>query len=192
MKPWTLYSHLYKNFRLHWPFVWLLNREKANLSALIAGLPSQNWTILDIGSGVGHSLNLIQGQKLLIGLDFNKNMAKSAAQEGTPMIVADATRLPIKAGSISLFQAIGLSEYLKNLDTLFDEITYAGKTQPCFHLLFTSSPFSVFSLMRKLTGHRIYMRNADMVTKIAESKGFQLVGTTEMFSQDAFLFRKNG
>jgi ubiquinone/menaquinone biosynthesis C-methylase UbiE len=190
MNTWNFYARFYRNYRTFWPFNWILHKEKANLLELLKLLPSEDWIILDIGCGVGDSLNLVSNIKMLIGLDSNKKMAQSAAQKHSAIIIADAIHLPFKTHSISLFQMIGISEYLQNIHILFDECAQLGQSQLPFYILTTSSPRSLFNFIRKLTGHKIFIRKAKDIIQIAESKGLELVGYKSRFSQDAYLFKK--
>jgi trans-aconitate methyltransferase len=191
MNTWNFYSHLYEKYRSSWPFNWLLQKEKAQLLELIELLPFEKWTILDLGCGTGDSLNLILDRKMLMGLDSNKKMARIAAQKHFPIMIAEVTHLPIKPHSISLFQLIGVSEYLKNLCTLFDEFAQVGRSHPSFYVLMTSSPQSFITQLRKLTGHKIYVRKSKDIAKIARSRGFNLVKHIGSFSQDSYLFKSS-
>jgi ubiquinone/menaquinone biosynthesis C-methylase UbiE len=187
MKLWSFYAIIYNKWRLCWPLCQILNREKINLKKLLTLLPQEEWDICDIGSGVGHSLDLVTKSRKMIAVDVTFKMAQILHQKGLTVIVADGLQLPFQAGSFSLIQVIGVSEYIHDLSLLFRELSRIGQAR--LYILFTSSPLSMITLARYLTGHKIYPRKFHSVVTLASSLDYQLIGHTNTISQEAYLFK---
>ncbi|MBN2413586.1 class I SAM-dependent methyltransferase [candidate division KSB1 bacterium] len=190
MNLWNLKAPLYNLFRKPWPLNRILGRETENIKTLLQLIPPQEGTALDIGCGTGRSIKLYKGSINFIGLDGSFNMAKQASQNTNyPVVVADALRPPFSANSFSLVTAVGLLEYLDDLETFFANC--AAVLKQGGHLLVTGSPSGLFTSLRRVGGTKIHPRKADVIIEAAERYNFKLVGKKSCFSQDVFLFRVN-
>jgi len=186
MNIWNLKAPFYNLFRKPWPLSRILGRETENSKELLRLVPQREGTGLDIGCGAGNSLNIPGGKVELIGLDGSFVMAKQAAQNtNCPLVVADALSLPFSANCFYLITAIGLLEYLVDIEAFFANCAVVLK--PGGHLLVTSSPPGLFTTLRRAGGNKIHPRKTDAVIETAGRFHFSLVQKKSCFSQDVFL-----
>jgi len=189
MKLWDFYAVIYRSLRAQWPFSALLRKEKKQLTNLARLLPAVDDIVLDVGCGVGHSVDLVPGMKFVVGVDSSTSMAKKTHEKGVPVVVAEAQRLPIKHQSVLCIQAIGVSEYISDLAAFFKECVQIVRLPG--YVLLTSSPVSVISFLRRFAGHKIFIRQDATVIAAARGGGFQLVAQKKLASQHAFLFGRH-
>jgi len=187
MNLWNLKAPLYNLFRKPWPLSRILGRETENIQELLRLFPQQEGSGLDIGCGTGRSMQLIAGTKKMLGFDGSFVMAKQAVQNTNhPVVVADALTLPFSAKSFSLITAIGLLEYLDDIEDFFAGC--AAVLKPDGYMLVTSSPPGLFTSLRRASGNRINPRKADAVIETAGRFHFALIKKKFCFSQEVFLF----
>jgi SAM-dependent methyltransferase len=174
--------------RFLWPFNRIVKKEYANVR-LLAGLMTQKEGIgLDIGCGVGHSFQLMTTTKT-IGLDKDRKMARLVRKTcRTPLVIADAVLLPFREGSLCAVNAIGLTEYLSDLKVFLKEIEHVG-TEDC-EVILTSSPFTLFSRLRRLLSPSVHIRTSDELCRLAACCHLIPVEVLHTFSQDALLLRR--
>ena len=189
MKLWDLRAHVYDWFRRPWPLNDILQRETRNIRALLNAVTLQPAAVvLDMGCGVGHSSGLVSA-RFLIALDRSPQMVRKTRQKtGVVAVVAKAEQVPIKAGAIDLFLAVGLTEYLKKPDRLFSQLAFAGK-QNCYAVV-TFSPPNLFTFLRIFLGTRIYPRRPDRIYSLCQKYGFAVLAEKHFFTQTAFLLQK--
>ena len=93
--------------------------------ALPKHLKQQQALILDIGTGIGYSLELanevLKGDATLIGSDLSIN-ALRRAKVHAPVFCADATRLPVKDGVIDNILCLDVIEHIPHRQELFNEL----------------------------------------------------------------------
>ena len=187
MNLWNLKAPLYNLFRKPWPLNRILRCETKNIQSLLRLVPQQDLVALDIGCGAGSSIKLLNGKIKAIGLDGSFNMAKQAFQNtNCPVVVADSLALPFAANAFNLITAIGLLEYLEDIEAFFS--FSAAALIPGGYLLVTSSPPGLFTTLRRVGGNKIHPRKADFIIDSAERCNLNLVDKKSCFSQDVFLF----
>lgn len=186
MNRWNLKSLIYHRIRSFGPLKYILKKEHDNITRLLNGI--QIKLSLDIGCGTGHSILLITSCNNKIGIDKNLNMAKKALKNSNaPIVVADTRFLPFRNKIFDFFTMIGVSEYLENLDILFQELDRTGV--PHYFLLITISPPSIFTKLRGMTGHKLYPRNSNFKNDLKNS-GYHIVDSQTCYSQVAFLTQR--
>ncbi len=107
----------------------------------------EGWT-LDLGAGSGGVWLFSSPPQKLIALDF---APRTASPETYPhRLTADAAILPLKKGSITTILALGLLEYLGNLESALCE--WRRVCNPEARLLISNSPPSIPNRVRKWIG----------------------------------------
>ena len=162
----------------------ILERENRGISTL-----TENFTktepILDLGSGTGNSSTLLPHFDI-VSTDYSFSMCKTLNREDT--ICCNALNLPFLDSSFNNILAIGVSEYIEDLTPLVLEIKRVLKSNGS--VVFTSSPKSLFTQLRKLSGNRIYPRDSRYITNLFKNEGFSLVRSNEIvMTQDQYLFK---
>jgi SAM-dependent methyltransferase len=166
--------------------IWL--KEQRAAQELLQMLPPLSGVTMDLGCGTGDSFFPATADLKLIGLDRSPDRLKKARRTMRhSLLAADVRYLPCKNRSIVLFTAIGLAEYLRDLNPLIREVTRTA--QPGAFLLLTSSPGNLFGLARMPLGERIFMRRADKVSGLFTRQGFAMLAHRHLATQDLFLLR---
>jgi predicted TPR repeat methyltransferase len=189
MNLWNVRAVFYDVLRQLWPWNRILEVETRNLKQLINQLPRKPEQIVDIGCGTGIALNLVGENCRIAGIDQSRTMAKIAYKKSMPVAIGVAESLPFKKARIDFFLAIGIAEYISDLESLLQEI--ASLAAPDSYLLLTSSPKNWFTIVRGITAVRIIGRTAQQVIDAAAQYGFLLIEKKSCISQDAFMFIKN-
>lgn len=101
------------------------------------------WT-LDLGAGSGGIWQFTPPPQKLIALDFAPQIA--SLKTYSHRFTADASYIPFKNGSISTIVALGLLEYISDLDTTFRE--WRQTCQTGGSLLLSNSPPSLPNKLR--------------------------------------------
>lgn len=191
MNLWNIKAPLYHLFRKPWPLSFIHKRERQNLLALAAQLPPLTGIGLDVGCGTGDSLQLAPPGLQMIGIDASFNMTRQTYQkQHVPVVVAEATHLPVSPESCAFIMAIGLLEYLDALPAFFGNCSAA--LQPDGFLLVTSSPAGAFTSGRKIGGSKIIARTAFEIIAYCRQFGLECVDIKTFFPQEAFLLKKIG
>jgi ubiquinone/menaquinone biosynthesis C-methylase UbiE len=187
---WSLKAKFYRTLRTNFPFNFILKKENKKLESILGSIGISNKKTLDLGTGTGNVLQYLVDSKLTIGIDFTFSMLQSMRQyyPETNLLQANAIALPIKHGSLELVTAVGLSEYLKNVEPLFKETCQVLKKNG--FLLLTFSPRGIWSRLRLLLGHKIYPRTFADLDAIAKSEGFQIIKNSNSIMQSQVLFQK--
>ena len=188
---WSLKAKFYRTLRTNFPFNFILKKENKKLESILGLIGISNKKTVDLGTGTGNVLQYLVDSKLTIGIDFTFSMLQSMRQyyPETNLLQANAIALPIKHGSLELVTAVGLSEYLKNVEPLFKETCQVLKKNG--FLLLTFSPCGIWSRLRLLLGHKIYLRTFADLDAIAKSEGFQIIKNSHSLMQAQVLFQKN-
>lgn len=189
MTNWAPRLIFYKHFRSLWPFGWILRRETARIVALLPTASIPDGWILDAGCGAGHSSQIIRERfHRIVGLDRDIVMLRQARMV-TPFVTSGSLPLlPFHSRKFTLMLCVGVSEYLSDLHAVFREFGRVGHDNAL--LLLTSSPFTLFSVLRMLSGPRLFMRRKEDILSIAAAARWQVCGLSTGLSQDVFLFQK--
>lgn len=165
---------------------WIIDAERRNIQQLLAGLKPGR--VLDIGSGTGATLDLLPARDLLVAVDRSPVMLKRIPRDGSVRIAAAAAKaLPFADRSFDLVTLIGVSEYLKRLNPMLREA--ARILHPGGHLLLTSSPPSIWTVLRLILGNRLHPRTRAEIIRHAEKKEFRLMDSAKSLMQEQFLFQ---
>jgi len=165
---------------------WILKGEKDNLRELLSGI-SPN-CILDIGTGTGSTLDLLPETDICFGIDSSLPMLMKTPESHIFFkIAAQAEQLPFKRDSFDLITVIGVCEYIRNLNILYNEGASVLKTNG--YLLLTGTPPSIWTSLRKGLGNRIYARTSESITLKAEKHGFKLVAAKKSLMQEQLLYQ---
>ena len=187
---WGLKAQLYRIFRSWFPFNIILKRENQNLKLLLQSFETKGKKVIDLGSGTGNVLQFFQDADQLWGIDITLEMLRIAKQlfPDAVLVQANVSQLPLKKESFDVVTAVGVSEYLKNPEPLFEETRRILKSTG--HLLITYSPSGIWTGFRSLLGHRIYPGKLEQIKATGERTDFQFVKQTHSFMQCQVLFQK--
>jgi len=188
MSIWDFKATLYKYFRMHFIFRFILENEYLRLKKLLSQLPPGKKRVLDIGTGMGNALFFVSNDHLLLGLDRSFKMLQLARKRiEASFIQADANRLPLKSKTFDLILGIGIMEYLSHLDKFFHEICRIINLGG--FLVVTFSPPNLLTYLRTLLGHRIYPLRFGQFKELAEDHGFQILNRTRSLMQEQYLLK---
>jgi len=189
MNLWNIKSHIY-SLRTSSFFAWILNTEKNNLRELVRKVDNIPGMILDIGTGIGHTLDILPDAKQIICLDRSVGMLNKVnhKKQLNLKLAADAFYLPFKDNSFSFVSCIGVSEYLTNLIFLYLEVNRILKDNGYF--LTTISPPKLWNGLRRFSGNRLYTVSAKFAQDTAHNTGFEEMGKLHSLMQCQYLFKK--
>jgi len=187
---WNLKTKLYRCVRISFPFNIILKRENKRLESILCDIEINNKKVVDLGTGTGNVLKYFSNSNLVLGIDLTFSMLQVTRQlyPGIKLIQADALKLPVKTDSVELITAIGLSEYLSDIESLFMEAHRLLKADG--FLLLTFSPGGIWTSLRLLLGYPIYPRTLNELISIASSERFRLIKDTHSVMQVQVLFQK--
>lgn len=187
---WSLKAKFYRSLRSSFPFNFILKEENKKLELILGSIEVRNKTIVDLGTGAGNVLQYLVDSKLTIGIDFTFSMLQSTRQSypGVYLLQTNTMALPIKNNSIEVVTAVGVSEYLNNIELFFKETFRILKNDG--FLVLTFSPRGIWSRLRLLLGHAIYTRTLTDLITIAKSERFQIIKNSNSLMQSQVLFQK--
>ena len=134
--------------------------EKASLESLLRRF-SEARSVLEVGCGTGHFVRWFEQQELMaVGLDISAPMLRKARAgsglNGTPLVQADAYRLPFADGAFDLAAFITTIEFLEaSPEALAEAVRVASRGL----LLGVLNRWSALALRRRLVGlfrHNVY------------------------------------
>ncbi|MBM3326930.1 MAG: class I SAM-dependent methyltransferase [Calditrichaeota bacterium] len=131
-------------------------------------LPGQGW-ILDIGAGNGQFWNFVeQNPAKLILLDI----AAGALQAATfrLKVIAEAGHLPVRPGAAEGLIAMGISEYIEDLETTLTE--WRQSVKPGGRLLLTWSAPTAANYLRRFWNMNLYLRTNDEIHSMLTRAGW--------------------
>ncbi len=187
---WAMTARCYERFRGLFPFNLILKAENRQLQALLESIELVDKIVVDLGTGTGNALQFCNADDLAIGIDANFTMLQFARKNRPNcfFIQAEASALPLKSGLANLVLAIGLSEYLNDLESLFEEIARISSNGAW--CIFTYSPISMMTHVRTLLGHKIYPRRLEDIARIARLWNFKITKQARSWMQGQILFQK--
>jgi ubiquinone/menaquinone biosynthesis C-methylase UbiE len=127
--------------------------EKGSLARLLAHFSGAR-SVLEVGCGTGHFTRWLKGQRLMaVGLDLSAPMLRQArarsAPDGTPLVRADAYRLPFADGAFDLVAFITTIEFL---DAPSEALAEAIRVASRGLLLGVLNRWSILALRRRVIG----------------------------------------
>ena len=189
MTLWNIRAPFYKWFRAIYPFNLVLQKETENIKELLYNIDINSGIGIDIGCGIGNSLQLV-GQNLnMVGLDSSFKMAQKSRAFNHNIILGRAEYLPLKNQSVNVILIVGVLEYIEDVNQFFKELSRVGTDKS--YVLITSSPPNVYTMLRSLTGIKLRPRNPEDINNMASTFNFTVIDWKKQFSQHAFLLQKN-
>jgi len=186
---WHVKSKFYRATRKRFPFNLILKGENKKLNILLDLVDTKGKIILDLGTGTGNVLQFLNDAHVVFAIDSNYSMLQVTKRlyPNVVLIQADALKLPVKSNSIHIITAIGLSEYVGEIESLFKEI-FQAQLKDSF-LVLTFSPRGFWTRLRSVLGHSIYPGTLNDMAKIARKEHFQMVNNRRTLMQEQVLFR---
>lgn len=197
MNIWNLKSILYHYFRESFPFKQILDAENSNFRKLLQAVPFHPGVVVDIGSGTGNILKQVTSfwgeaseRQIILAVDRACKMIQLISKTGVACpLIADACLLPIKNETSDLVCAIGITEYLSDLELFIREVARISK--PGAWIVVSVSPQNLFFYLRKLHLSALYVHSAESILEIMENQGFALEKQSKTLMQTQFLFQKS-
>ncbi len=190
---WASKTKQFEIFRDLYPFNKILEKENANLKSLLNKIPIKNKLVLDMGTGTGNVLQMLDksNQENISGIDFTYSMLKANKKSfpAVHLIQADVSCLPVKTNSVEVITAVGLAEYFNNIIPIFEESGRILKDEGW--LIITFSPKNIWNWLRVILGHAIYTKNIDQIKSVAKFCRFQICESRESLMQQQLLFKKS-
>ena len=144
---------------------------------------------LDLGTGIGDSLHLLNAFTNRILLDFSYDMiSRVNFRESDTCLVANVNILPFKKKNFDLITCIGVSEYILEKEILLRQIYQF--LSPEGYSLITFSPPKAINKMRSLLGNRIYPIKGSTTHDLIAAQGFFLVRYVKTKMQSQYLLQK--
>ena len=167
----------------------ILEREKQNLRELALAADPVKGLMLDVGTGIGHTLDVLPDPEKTICLDASREMLKKlrCCHDNT-LLCADAESLPFQHASFSFVSCIGVCEYIPDLYTLFQSLNRVLVSRG--FLLITTAPDNFCSTCRRLLGHSLYTLTSEDVIQTAGMFGLRVLQQRCALMQNQFLFCK--
>ncbi len=125
--------------------------------------------IIDFGAGNGEFWNLLKIDKDLVFID-NLNIFENRLAN---RIVANANQPPIKSKKASAIVALGLIEYIDDIDELFK--AWRLIAAPAAKLLLSNSPPIFVNLLRKYSDLKAIPRSDEAIWENLEKNGWQVL-----------------
>jgi len=187
---WQLKAKLYDSVRNWFPFSLILKAENRKVAALIESIELRQRNVVDLGTGTGNGLPLFAAANYVVALDLSYHMLRAARRNfgNVKFIQADCNRSPFKSGVFDVISAIGLSEYLSDIEAFFAESFRLLKKDG--FLLMTCAPPGLWTRLRLFLGHVIYPRTIESLQSIGKKKGFRVIRISASFMQSQLLFQK--
>lgn len=187
---WDVREKLYRIFRHRFPFHFIIQQEGDNIERMLNSIESDGKKYVDLGTGSGNALKFFKHTPVSLGVDFTFSMLRRARQlhPDVFMIQADAISLPLQNGSVEISSAIGLIEYIKDIDLFLDEVHRIMINSGIF--LFTFSPPGIITNIRSMFGNRVYPRTVEQILEVIRRIGFQVMNIEHSFMQWQILTKK--
>jgi ubiquinone/menaquinone biosynthesis C-methylase UbiE len=187
MECWDVKALFYRFVRSLPPWRIIFNREKAAIQKLLEDGSIHPSFVLDVGTGVGSSLDVFHGDVSVIGLDRSYDMLKRVRRRAFTGVVGDACYLPFRDGIASFVSAVGLTEYVADKEQFIAEMRRVLRGGG--FLLVTISPHGFWNALRNVSGSWIYpIRSKNWLTMM-DKGGFVPIGRDRTFLQMQYLYR---
>ena len=183
---WRIKAPLYSAWRRLPVVRRVLQVEMHSLRALLQSLPAIPERHLDLGTGTGDTLEIFGKNSKRVHLDISTAMLEKVGL--SPKMRAYAEHLPFVDRSFGIVSAIGLSEYLENLELMLDEV--ARVLEPSGYFLLTSSPTTMANHLRRALGHRLFLRSNDNVRDKFQQSGWIIIAESHSWLQAQWLLQK--
>ena len=166
----------------------IFRSEIQNLRALIFKSSIPYTKVLDIATGTGSSLSIIQNPCSVFAIDHSLNMLRRAKKNFPIMAInGDAACLPFKDHTFPIILSIGLTEYLADKTRFFQEIIRV--LHPTGYFLVTISQPNLLNYLRNLLGNRIHTMRKDYWETTVDETGFTIIDKRKSLIQMQYLLR---
>ncbi len=190
MNFWDFKSSVYSFFRKPLIIKQVFQKECHHIQQIIEEYDISPQRLLDIGTGIGDTLNILPDNKFKIGLDNAFNMVEKLTREKKDWIFlqADGSSLPFTSESFDFISAIGVCEYIKNKPEFLNEIKKAMIDDS--YCLITIAPTSFINFMRNFLGNRIYTVSIKKWRDILNQSGLKILAEKHSVMQSQYLLQK--
>jgi ubiquinone/menaquinone biosynthesis C-methylase UbiE len=161
----------------------ILLAEEKNISGLLQQFPPATGVHLDLGSGTGDNLPILPFAAKRLAVDLEFSMLKR--NPNPCRLIAHAGKLPFKAGSFAFVSAIGLLEYLNEIELFFAEVKRV--LQPEGYFIFTSSPPNWANRLRLGWGEKLHFHTERQLRGILQANNWQVLGLARSWLQEQWL-----
>jgi len=131
--------------------------------------PVSGWTI-DLGAGNGSYWDLVERPHKLLWLDITSGFTNTSK---AIRITADTQEPPLADGSIECIVALGLTEYLEDIEGVFS--TWRKLVSDQGKILFTTSPPLLTNRLRRLISPDVHIREDDEILNALHETGWRLI-----------------
>ena len=141
--------------------------------------------------GSGLSLDLIPADISRIhALDQSAEMVARTRikYKHVETITGSALNTPYESGCMDLILCIGVSEYIADIDVLISEIFRVLDDKGS--AIITSSSPNILNHIRKISGHKLYLRSDIEMSERLSAGDFNIVRISRTLIQDQFLIQK--
>ena len=189
MSNWKQRSKIYHLFRKSIFAKNIFEDECYSLTKLLKLIPQKSKKkVLDIGTGIGDSLHLLDDFTNRFLLDYSFDMlSKLKLQNSDTRLVGNVSTLPLKENSFDLITCIGVSEYISQKDILLRQIYKSLKKEG--YALVTFSPPKILNKIRNLSGKRIYPVSGSTAHNIIAAQRFFTVQILKTKLQSQYLLQ---
>ncbi len=188
---WDAEARFYRGLRRNAMSARILSEENAAAKRLLARLDFSNiHRVLDIGTGVGNALSLIEHRAMRVSaIDASAEMLREATLQfpNVKFYCADACAMPFDDAAFELVLCVGVSEYVSDMSLLFQEIYRV--LAPSGYALLTAASASPFNLLRYVLGHRLFLRRR--LDGVAVQSGFDILDDSRTLLQIQYLLQKS-
>jgi ubiquinone/menaquinone biosynthesis C-methylase UbiE len=189
---WNLTAPVYNIVRNNPVSGYFLRNEIESLHSLLDNCKSAEIiSVCDVGTGRGHSLQLLRkGYSSIVAIDKSLKMIRYTKDSfpGVDFIVADILNLPLRNKTFNLILCIGVAEYIPVLKPLLTNL-YAMLTDGGY-LVLTFSPQNLMTYLRLFSGHKIYVRNSNQVINEITDCRYRIIQHNVTTLQTQYLLQK--
>ncbi len=196
---WNVYSPIYDLLRQNIISKFFLLKEIRAIESLILknDLDKIESKTLDIGSGAGHSLDLVSKyfsdinciDKSIKMLNLSKRKFPNFKYIELDVLDRNFKNILVSNGkNFDIIFCIGISEYISDIDLLLANLDQVLDKKG--YIIFTFSQKNFLNLPRLLAGHKLYLRTLKQVESKILSSNLLLVSTLVTPIQIQILLRK--
>jgi ubiquinone/menaquinone biosynthesis C-methylase UbiE len=183
MSFWRWKAPVYSLVRRLPLFRHILAAEQHNLIKLLQQFPPASGAHLDLGSGTGDSLRILPFTKKRFVVDADFSMLRH--NPAPHRLAARAETLPFPSKFFVFVSAVGLLEYVNEVEIFFSEVRRV--LQPKGYFLFTSSPPSLANHLRVVWGEKLHFYSERQLRKILKANGWQILEQKQSWLQEQWL-----
>lgn len=165
-------------------------QERHAIEELVDGLSG---SAVDLPSGTGRAVSSLTAKGFRVfGADRSLAMIRQSRREGRayPAVVSDAFRTPFPAASFDLVLTLRFFFHVEDPGELLQEV--ARILRPGGRFIFDSlrwSPRSIFPLLQRRFGGRVYPRRPEDLEELLRRHGFGVEKTAALFAFPSQLYR---